>query len=174
MAQTGVPFGEVSLVRDWLRIEEEVGHPPVEHPKRPIQGFECSRSEVSGRRVWGWARDRFGTPETFFSRFFIANYCPLAFLEESGRNRTPDKLPIVERKPLLDLCDRALAETIEVLAPKLVVGFGRFATMRAKAALEGLDVTVGTVLHPSPASPAANRGWVERAERQLRDLRVEI
>ena len=94
MAQTGVPFGEVNLVRDWLGIEAPVGHPEPEHPKRAIAGFACTRSEVSGRRVWGWARDRFGTPQAFFSRFFVANYCPLAFLEESGRNRTPDRLPL--------------------------------------------------------------------------------
>ena len=93
MAQTGVPFGEVGLVRDWLGIESAVAKPEREHPKRPVEGFDCRRSEVSGRRLWGWARERFGTPEQFFSRFFVANYCPLVFLEESGRNRTPDRLP---------------------------------------------------------------------------------
>jgi single-strand selective monofunctional uracil DNA glycosylase len=33
---------------------------------------------------------------------------------------------------------------------------------------------IGTVLHPSPASPAANRGWARQAERQLRALGVRI
>jgi single-strand selective monofunctional uracil DNA glycosylase len=174
MAQTGVPFGEVNLVRDWLRIEASVGRPESEHRKRPIVGFDCSRSEVSGRRVWGWARDRFGTPEAFFSRFFVANYCPLAFLEASGRNRTPDRLPITERKPLLALCDLALAQTIEVLEPQLVVGLGRFATARAKAALVGTGTRIGTILHPSPASPAANRGWAKQAEAQLAALGVKL
>ena len=37
------------------------------------------------------------TAEAFFERFFVHNYCPLVFLEESGRNRTPDKLPKAER-----------------------------------------------------------------------------
>ena len=174
MAQTGVPFGEVNLVRDWLDIEMSVGRPDAEHPKRPIEGFACTRSEVSGRRVWGWARDRFETPETFFSRFFVANYCPLAFLEESGRNRTPDKLPLAERKPLLDLCDEALRKTIEALGPRLVIGFGRFATARAQAALAGTGMPVGMVLHPSPASPSANRGWAEQAESQLEALGVRL
>lgn len=174
MAQTGVPFGEVNLVRDWLAIDACVARPEAEHPKRPVLGFDCARSEVSGRRVWSWARDRFGTPDAFFSRFFIANYCPLAFLEETGRNRTPDRLPLAERKPLLELCDRALVETIAALSPRLVVGFGRFATKRAETALAGLEVPIGTVLHPSPASPAANRGWVERAEQQLNELGIEL
>lgn len=174
MVQTGVPFGEVSLVREWLRIEGAVGAPPCAHPKRPVEGFACRRSEVSGRRLWGWARDRFGTPERFFERFFVANYCPLAFLEDSGRNRTPDKLPAAERAPLFAACDRALRRTVERLSPRRVVGIGGFAEARAHAALAGLDVPVGCILHPSPASPAANRGWSEQAERALEELGIEV
>ena len=88
MAQTGVPFGDVSAVSGWMGIRGAVGRPPTEHPKRPVLGFECPRSEVSGSRLWSWARSRFGSAEAFFGRFFVANYCPLVFLEESGRNRT--------------------------------------------------------------------------------------
>jgi single-strand selective monofunctional uracil DNA glycosylase len=174
MAQTGVPFGEVELVREWLQIEEVVEKPRREHPKRPIEGFGCPRSEVSGRRLWGWARARFRTPECFFERFFVANYCPLCFLEESGRNRTPDRLPSRERRPLLALCDEALAQTIEALRPRIVVGLGQFATARATAALAGVAVEVGRVLHPSPASPRANRGWAAQAERELEELGMSL
>lgn len=174
MAQTGVPFGEVSMVRDWLGIEGEVGAPPQPHPKRPIEGFGCRRSEVSGRRLWGWARERFATPERFFARFFVHNYCPLAFLEETGRNRTPDKLPGAESGPLYAACDRALRRTIERLGPRRVIGIGAFAEARARAALDGLEVEIGRILHPSPASPAANRGWAEQAEAELAAMGVEV
>src|SRR5690606_6715112 len=109
MAQTGVPFGEIAAVRDWLGVRGVVGRPAIEHPKRPVQGFGCHRSEGSGKRLWGWAQDRFGEPERFFDRFFVVNYCPLVFLEVGGRNRTPDKLPVREREPLFEACDRALA-----------------------------------------------------------------
>ena len=173
MAQTGVPFGEVGLVRDWLEIDGAVDRPEREHPARPIDGLACRRSEVSGRRLWGWARERFGRPGFFFERFFVWNYCPLAFLEEGGRNRTPDKLPAAEREPLFAACDRALLRLCAHLSPRLVVGVGAFARDRARAAL-GEDLPVGQVLHPSPASPAANRGWAARAEEQLRALGVEI
>ena len=71
MAQTGVPFGDVAMVRDWLGVRGEVRAPTQAHPKRPITGFACTRSEVSGTRLWGWARDRFGTPGQFFARFFV-------------------------------------------------------------------------------------------------------
>lgn len=174
MTQTGVPFGEVELVRDWLGIRSSIGRPRVEHPKRPVEGFACRRREVSGRRLWGWARDRFGTPRKFFERFFVANYCPLVFLESGGRNLTPDRLPVAERAPLLAACDSALRALVEALEPALVVGVGGFAEARAAAALAGADVPVGRVLHPSPASPAANRGWREAAERQLEALGVDL
>jgi len=174
MAQTGVPFGEVAAVRNWLGIAAEVGRPDPEHPKRPVLGLACARSEVSGARLWGWARDLFGTPEEFFSRFFIANYCPLAFMESTGRNRTPDKLPTAEREPLLEACDRALQRTVECLQPDWVVGIGTFAEKRARTALADSQVRIGRILHPSPASPAANRGWAEQATRELRELGIAL
>jgi single-strand selective monofunctional uracil DNA glycosylase len=174
MAQTGVPFGEVTLVREWLEIDAPIGRPANQHPKRPILGWECPRHEVSGERLWGWARDAFGTPEAFFERFYIWNYCPLSFMEESGRNRTPDKLPARERLPLLEVCDRSLRRAMAVLEPSLVVGVGRFAEDRARAALEGVDARIGRILHPSPASPAANRGWREKAVGELRELGVLV
>ncbi|RME27734.1 MAG: single-strand selective monofunctional uracil-DNA glycosylase [Deltaproteobacteria bacterium] len=172
MAQTGVPFGEVAAVRDWMGLAGAVRRPAHEHPKRPITGLSCPRSEVSGRRLWGWAAQRFGPPEEFFSRFFVLNYCPLLFLEESGRNRTPDKLPAAERAPLEDACDRALREQVAILRPRFVIGVGAWAEKRARAALAGVEVDgeplrFGRILHPSPASPAANRGWAPQAEAQL-------
>lgn len=174
MAQTGVPFGEVELVRDWLGIEGPVEAPNRIHPIRPVEGFACRRREVSGRRLWGWARQRFTTPEAFFRRFFVANYCPLLFLEESGRNRTPDKLAGAEREPLLEICDRALRRTVKKLKPRYVVGVGRFAAGRAAIALAGLPVETGAITHPSPANPKANRGWAEIIERELTELGIEL
>lgn len=167
MAQTGVPFGEVNAVRDWLGIEAAVGKPAKEHAKRPIRGFACHRSEVSGARVWGWARDTFGRPERFFSRFFVANYCPLCFLEESGRNRTPDKLSKAEREGLFAACDRHLWRTVEHLNPRYVIGIGVFAEARARACLSGMEVSIARAPHPSPANPAANRGWAGLFSRAL-------
>ncbi|XP_023364847.1 single-strand selective monofunctional uracil DNA glycosylase-like [Otolemur garnettii] len=47
LAQTGVPFGEVSMVRDWLDIGGPVLTPPQEHPKQPALGLECPQSEAN-------------------------------------------------------------------------------------------------------------------------------
>jgi len=174
MAQTGVPFGTVSMVRDWLEIDGRVTRPQREHPKRPVLGFSCNREEISGLRLWGWARAAFGTPRRFFARFFIANYCPLAFLEDSGRNRTPDRLPSKEREPLFAACDRALRRTIEHLEPRFVLGLGRFAEQRSRVALAGMNLVIGGTLHPSPASPAANRGWEKTMTTQLAKLGIRL
>lgn len=168
MVQTGVPFGEVNAVRDWLQLAAPIARPAGEHPKRPVLGLACTRSEVSGRRLWGFFAERFGAPEDFFAGHFVLNYCPLAFLEQGGRNRTPDKLPKAETGPLFAACDRHLLRTVEVLEPRWLVGVGAFAQKKLQALFAGRPgLRIGVVLHPSPASPAANRGWAEAAERQL-------
>jgi single-strand selective monofunctional uracil DNA glycosylase len=174
MAQTGIPFGEVTAVRDWLDIEAPVARPSPMHPKRPVLGFKCGRSEVSGRRLWGWAQKTFKTPANFFSRFFVTNYCPLIFIEAGGRNRTPNQLRAVERKPLLDVCDRALRRTIEQLSPQHVIGVGQFAAERALVALSGFELTIGRITHPSPANPKANRGWETIIEKEFAAMGIEL
>ncbi len=174
MVQTGVPFGDVVMVRDWLGIAGHVRRPAREHPKRPVLGFDCTRREISGSRLWGWARERYGTADAFFARFFVANYCPLAFVEESGRNRTPDKLPRAEKEALFAACDEALRDAVAHFAPRIVIGIGAFAERRARAALEGVNCAVATILHPSPASPLANQGWAPTVEKQLAALGVDL
>ncbi len=170
MAQTGVPFGEIGQVRDWLGIEEKIRRPKREHPKRPILGFECTRSEVSGTRLWGAIADHWRTPERFFSDHYIANYCPLMFMEESGRNRTPDKLARAEREALFEACDRHLSAIVRILEPEWVIGIGGFARKRAQAVLGDDGPRIGEILHPSPANPRANRGWVREVQAQLHAL----
>jgi single-strand selective monofunctional uracil DNA glycosylase len=174
MAQTGVPFGEIAWVRDWLGIEARVDRPRVEHPKRPIEGFACQRKEVSGDRLWGAIANHWSTPERFFQSHVIANYCPLVFMEESGRNRTPDKLTSRERDRLFACCDRYLLRLVAAWQPEWVIGVGAFAAKRAEAALaeSGSATSIGTVLHPSPANPRANRDWVGEARVQLRELGI--
>lgn len=171
MVQVGVPFGEVAAVRDWMGITDAVKVPAAQNPKRPIEGFACARSEVSGRRLWGLFAERFGTAEAFFAEHFVANYCPLAFFEE-GRNATPDKLPVAEQAPLLAVCDAHLRKMVEVMQAEWVIGIGAWAEDRARQACAGLPTKFGRVLHPSPASPAANRGWSEAATKQLLALGV--
>lgn len=167
MLQTAVPFGEVAVVRDWLGISEVKGSPEPTHPKRPILGFDCPRSEVSGRRLWGLFQDRFKTAKAFFKDHFVLNYCPLAFMEASGRNLTPDKLAANERKILGQLCQAHLQQVLEILRPKCLIGVGRFAFERCQEAAGDKEIQLTQILHPSPASPAANRDWAGQAHNQL-------
>ncbi len=171
MVQCGVPFGEIAAVRDWMGIEAAISQPTVINPKRPIEGFACTRSEVSGKRLWGLFAERFGTAEAFFAEHFVANYCPLAFFD-NARNLTPDKLPTAEAAPLYAACDRHLRQIVAALGAHWVVGIGAFAEARAAQALAGTGVRIGRILHPSPASPAANRGWAQAATAQLQALGV--
>jgi len=178
MAQTGVPFGEVAAARDWLGLEAAVNKPDKEHPKRPVEGFACRRSEVSGRRLWGLFRERFKTPDEFFREHFVANYCPLVFMDENGANITPDKLPAEEAALLFEICDRALADTIKLLKPDWVIGVGGFAKKRIDKVHEKFFIGKSAgfrsalILHPSPASPRANAGWSDEVTKTLVGLGV--
>ena len=161
MTQTGVPFGEVAAVRDWMGIEAAIGKPAREHPKRLVEGFQCQRSEVSGRRLWGLFAERFGTADAFFKEHFVLNYCPLVWMSETGANLTPDKLSTTEMAPVEAACQKHLSQVISLLDPSWLIGVGAFAEERLRRAAEscGSKAAIGRVLHPSPASPAANRGW---------------
>ncbi len=174
MVQTGVPFGHVGLVRDWMGIDVPIERPAREHPKRPVHGFACTRSEVSGERLWGWARATFGEARNFFAEWFVLNYCPLAFVETGGRNLTPDKLPSGERAALFEACDRALAECVEALEPEWLLGVGAFAAGRAAPLARRRGIPTGAIPHPSPASPTANRGWSQAASDALASLGIEL
>lgn len=181
MAQTGVPFGHIGAVKHWMQMPHHIhiGKPSNENPHRPITGLACTRSEVSGKRLWlEWAKAEYGDDaDDFFQTFFVYNYCPLMFMEASGRNRTPVQLPASEKKLLLQICDDALRAVVSALNPEIVCGVGAFATERCKKALARQtrnDIIIGTVLHPSPASPAANKGWVAQAKKQIDELLVSL
>ena len=173
MVQTGVPFGEIAAVRDWLKISAPIAKPATEHPKRPVLGYACPRSEVSGRRLWKLFSERFGSPKKFFAEHFVANYCPLAFLSASGSNVTPDKLSKTERARLAEVCDAHLRRVLDILQPAWLVGIGAFARERGELAADGTPIRIGQILHPSPASPKANRhDWTQTATQELVALGV--
>jgi len=160
MAQTGIPFGAIPAVRDWMGIQCPVNQPPRLHPKRPVAGFGCTRIEGSGQRLWGLFSRQWPTADEAFARHAILNYCPLVFMDQGGANLTPDKLSKAEREALYAICDQALTELIGLLEPRALVGVGAFA-WRKLHELPGrpADIPCLQVLHPSPASPRANKDW---------------
>ncbi|MDR3264572.1 MAG: hypothetical protein LBT15_01035, partial [Synergistaceae bacterium] len=157
-----------------------IGRPAREHPKYPIDGYACKRSEVSGRRLWGLFTRRFGTADAFFGEHFVVNYCPLLFIatttangpegsrKEGARNLTPDRLSAAARSRLYEACDEHLRALAEALRPEFLVGVGNFAAERAEAALKG-TLRIGKILHPSPASPRSQTDWSGQATRQLQE-----
>nr|CAB3266413.1 single-strand selective monofunctional uracil DNA glycosylase [Phallusia mammillata] len=175
MAQNGVPFGDTRYVREWLKISGQVHSPEHEHPKRPIHGLECTRSEVSGARFWGFMAKICGTPEQFFQNCFVHNYCPLVFITKTGKNVIPAALPAYDRRALEEVCDNALLECIRVLRVQIIVAVGKYAAERALHVLRSsgddssASIRVERILHPSPASPQANSGWEEVVTRQLQE-----
>jgi single-strand selective monofunctional uracil DNA glycosylase len=173
MGQTGVPFGDVPAVRDFLGITAPVDVPAHFHPKRPIEGFALKRREGSGKRLWGWAEERWGNADNFLAEFFVHNYCPLFWVDEGGRNLTPDGLRKSEVDQLFAACDDALRSYVAILQPEIVFGVGAFAAARARLVL-GPNTRVEQILHPSPASPLANRNWTGEVERVMTECGVSI
>ena len=171
MAQTGIPFGEITYSKNWLKIEGSILQPISSHPKRPIQGWDCPRSEVSGRRLWSLMEEKYTTASAFFQEHYIENYCPLVFMEESGKNLTPDKLPLKEREPLTEICDTHLKTVIKILEPEFLVGIGKYAEKNFIRVVNTMNNSerykISAILHPSPANPHANRGWSEAVTKQL-------
>ncbi len=173
MAQTGVPFGEIPAVTLWMGITAPIGQPPATHPKRPIQGFNCPRSEVSGRRLWGLFEELYDTADAFFAHSYVANYCPLIWMSESGANIPPTRLPKEQMLQLDAACQRHLVRLIDILQPRYLIGVGGYALKQLQIAAKAFpdkSLTLGTILHPSPASPAANKNWPALPMQQLREL----
>ena len=123
------------MVKEWLGIAGDVSSPTNEHPKRAIQGLNCTKSEVSGTRFWNLMRELCSSPEVFFKNCYVHNYCPLCFMATSGKNITPPMLRTLERRHLEEICNESLVEVINLLEVDYVVGVGKYAEERAKAAV---------------------------------------
>lgn len=170
MAQTGVPFGAVEVVRDWFGFNPRIGKPEHEHPKRMVDRMACTRREVSGRRLWGLMQERFGDPSVFFQDHVVWPYCHWMWLKESGANLPPNALRAGERKPLEAICDQYLDEILTQWSPETLVAIGQY----AESALLRVrpEASVVRILHPSPASPAANQDWSGTVTRQLQEAGI--
>ena len=172
MGQMGIPFAATSVVRDRLKITNlEVGQPRTPHPKRPISGLDWPKEEVSGTRLWGLLANEYGSAESIFKSVFLLNHCPLMlFSGERATNITPDKITGPTTKALLERCDDHLREVVDIMQIERVIGVGRYSEKRALNALSGIDISVTTCWHPSPASPLANRNKGEDWKKNVRNV----
>ena len=159
MGQMGIPFAATSVVRELLGITGiPVSQPEVADPRRPVVGLDYPREEVSGTRLWGLLEEHYGDADAIASSVFLVNHCPLMlFSGPRATNITPDKVGGSTAQALLERCDQHLHEVVSVLDAERVIGVGKFAESRARAALGEGSVEVVGCWHPSPASPLANR-----------------
>ncbi|XP_050590337.1 single-strand selective monofunctional uracil DNA glycosylase [Bombus affinis] len=171
MSQTGVPFGEISMVRDWLKICGHVGKPAKEQPNRKVTGFQCTRSEISGKRLWGLFQELCKSPEKFFEHAYIHNYCPIALMNKKGCNITPAEIKGPEIQILHSACDKALADAIKILKVEIIIGIGGYAEKRAQLVVQSskLPVKVLCLPHPSPRA-VNNKNWSEKATQKLSEF----
>ena len=158
MGNTGIPFGCPEQVRNFLSIKHLfVGQPPSQHPKRLVLGLQCRKPEISGRRIWSFLSQRYGSADDVSRQIFVINHCPLWMFNQDGKNITPDKLTGSVVEKLTSICNYHLQTVVEVMNIQDVIGVGRYAEKQAVSLFKNTKITVDWVPHPSPASPFANR-----------------
>jgi single-strand selective monofunctional uracil DNA glycosylase len=74
-------------------------------------------------------------------------------------------------EPVEKACREHLARIVEILQPEKLIGVGAFAEKQL-ASVKNDEQLLGKILHPSPASPAANRDFAGTATRQLSALGI--
>ena len=161
MGNTGIPFGCPEKVKTYLDITNlKVKQPMKTHPKRKITGLECTKPEISGKRIWGIIEEIYGSPTNAFNEIFVLNHFPLWMFNESGQNITPDKLRKSTTKEIFTACNKYLTDVIQILNCKTIIGVGKYAQKMAKLALYDIEIEtiiVKEIPHPSPANPLANK-----------------
>ncbi|XP_045776673.1 single-strand selective monofunctional uracil DNA glycosylase [Maniola jurtina] len=171
MSQTGVPFGEISSVRDWLGIEGPVNKPPHEIRERPVDGFDCKRTEVSGKRFWGLLKTICGTPENFFKTSFVYNYINQQWMKSNGCNLTPGDFKVSDMEPLYNICDPIFVKILKLYEVEIVVAIGKFCETRAQKAIKkylpSSSIKILYLSHPSPRS-VNNNNWEQKALEELK------
>ncbi|XP_069360808.1 single-strand selective monofunctional uracil DNA glycosylase [Maniola hyperantus] len=171
MSQTGVPFGEISSVRDWLGIEGPVNKPPHEIRERPVDGFDCKRTEVSGKRFWGLLKTICGTPVKFFETSFVYNYINQQWMKSNGCNLTPGDFKVSEMEPLYNICDPIFVKILKLYEVEIIVAIGKFCETRAQKAIKkylpSSSIKILYLSHPSPRS-VNNNNWEQKALEELK------
>ncbi|XP_076299727.1 single-strand-selective monofunctional uracil-DNA glycosylase isoform X3 [Lasioglossum baleicum] len=148
-----------------------VGKPAKEQPDRKVTGFQCTRSEVSGKRLWGLFKELCGNPENFFEHAYIHNYCPIAFMDKKGRNITPSEIKGAEIAKVHSACDKVLADIIRLLKVEILIGIGIYAEKRSQLVVQShkLPIKILCLPHPSPRA-ANNKNWSEKATKKLSEF----
>lgn len=161
MGNTGIPFGCPKKVRNYLKIKDcKVRKPEKMHPKRKIQGLNCKKPEISGKRIWKLIEEIYGPPDNAFKNIFIINHFPLWMFNDSGQNITPEKLNRKKVKKIFDICDQYVIDVAKILKIKTIVGVGKYAERMAENVTEKKEmkhIKKKMIPHPSPANPLANK-----------------
>ena len=166
MVQTGIPFGEINYVKNYLKINNTVNKPKTEHCKKIITGMNTERSEISGFRFWSLIKSKYQTAELFAEKNAVLNYCPLCFIEntQKGKNITPEMLSKSDKNQINICCDEYLKNIIMLIQPKKLIGIGSYAYKRF---CKVSTLPTFYMLHPSPLNPKANKNWIENEKNFL-------
>lgn len=169
MCQTGIPFGDVSTVKEWMELEMDISKPLDECPKKPVDGLKCTTVEQSGKRFWGFFKKKCGAADNFFRNAFVINYCPIAFFDRSGKNVTPNELEVSSREELEKICDEYLEKVVEMVKCEIIICVGRYAEHKVKSIfIDNSEINILYMKHPSP-QVGSEDNWLADAHEFLID-----
>uniref|UniRef100_A0A1A9WNN6 Uracil-DNA glycosylase-like domain-containing protein n=1 Tax=Glossina brevipalpis TaxID=37001 RepID=A0A1A9WNN6_9MUSC len=165
MGQTGVPFGNITSVRDMMQLSGLVDQPDEIHPKRPVNGLQHTTEEPSGKRLWPLLEKLAdGSLDNFFKQCFVYNFCPLIYYDKHGKNITPNELKGAYRQEILNVCLETLESLIRLLDCEIVVAIGDYVFQCLKKSEYCQSKRIMKLAHPSPRA-VGNQNWPEKAEK---------
>ncbi|KAI8124664.1 hypothetical protein FF38_10666 [Lucilia cuprina] len=163
MGQTGIPFGNITTVRDKMGLNGTVNQPPNIHPKRPVNGLATTIEEPSGKRLWTKFQELSdGSLDIFFEQCFVYNFCPLLFYNSKGDYISPQKLKAPYNRQISNACLHTIEQILELIQPEVIVAIGRYAYDNLKAVKYCIEKRLLYLRHPSPR--ACTKNWSKIAD----------
>jgi hypothetical protein len=168
--QTGIPF------TDWPRGLELL--PDLDKLVDRSVGLPNPNREQSGRRVYGWGLQRFGSYQELFRHVLFMLTCPVAVLEGQGTrvNNVPlDQLPRREAQRCLDLIVRRVPALLKAAQPKGMLLLGAYAEgVWSALQAEGQAPAIPAVKGLHPAAHMPDPAWIERTDATWLELSRQV
>ncbi|XP_073819638.1 uncharacterized protein isoform X2 [Musca autumnalis] len=125
--QTGIPFGHMPTIREYMKLKSTIIDSPVPHPSED----EEQERENNSIYFWQMIREIFYSQNFFLSKFFqqrfVHSFCPLAFIDGEKQFVTLENLPDkTYRKEVTKACVHILEKQLKLLQPDMVIVMGGY------------------------------------------------
>lgn len=167
-----MPFGNVSTVKDLLKLEGEVNAPENMHPKRLVTGLQHKTDEQSGKRLWPLlAKLSNGSIDQFTRQCLVYNFCPLIYYDAQGKNITPNELKGSLKTEVRNACLESCEEVLKLLKTEVIVAVGVYVFNSLQESSYIRSKRIIKLPHPSPRT-LYNHNWHEKAVKVFQEEKL--